>query len=122
MNTVTMLGNYIYSLSSHDKKGKVSVIRPDEQKYLFYINDNVDTLCNQLYRLLKCRSAHQFSTVMTKTNGVFTLAVSGTGTGAGIGTYIVQKLFTLAVSGARTGPLKAIEKSLKHTTQDSFRT
>ena len=47
---------------------------------------------------------------------VFTLAVSGTWTGTGTGTYIMQRPFTLAVSGARTEHLKAIEISLKHTT------
>ena len=53
-----------------------------------------------------------------KHNGVFKLAVSGTGTG----TYIMQKPFTLAVFGARTEQLKAIEIALKHTTWNSFRT
>ena len=51
-----------------------------------------------------------------KSNGVFTLTVSGTGTGTGTGTCIIQKPFTLAVFGARTGHLKAIEISFKHTT------
>ena len=49
-------------------------------------------------------------------DGVFTLAVSGTGTRTGIGTDNMQKPFMLAVSGARTGHLKAIEISIKHTT------
>ena len=49
-------------------------------------------------------------------DGVFTLAVSGTGTRTGTGTDNMQKPFILAVSGARTGHLKAIEKSLKYTT------
>ena len=54
--------------------------------------------------------------LLNKPYNVFTLAVSGTGTGIRTGTDIVQKPFTLAVSGARTGHLKAIEISLKHIT------
>ena len=47
-------------------------------------------------------------------NGVITLAVSGTGTGAK--TDIMQIPFTLAVSGTRIGHLKANEIPLKHST------
>ena len=52
--------------------------------------------------------------------GVITLAASGTGTGTGTRTNIIP--LPLAVSGTRTGRLKAIEISLKHTTWNSFKT
>ena len=57
-------------------------------------------------------------------HGVFTRTGIGNGTGTetGTGTVIMQKPFTLAVSGTRTGHLKVIEISLKHTTWNSFRT
>ena len=54
--------------------------------------------------------------VSNPTYGVFTQAVSWTGTGTGTRADIMQKPFMLAVSRARTGHLKAIEISLKHTT------
>ena len=47
--------------------------------------------------------------------GVFTLTVSGTRTGIGTRTNILQKPFTPVVYGARTGHLKATEIQLKHT-------
>ena len=50
---------------------------------------------------------------MKNFNGVITLAVSKTGTLTGTCTDVMQKPFTLA--GTRTGHLKAIEISLKHT-------
>ena len=52
--------------------------------------------------------------IVTGCNGVFTLAVSRTGTETG--TDIMQKPFILAVSGARVGHLKAIEIPFKHKT------
>ena len=44
MNNVLSVSNFIYSLNSYDKKYEVSVIRPDELKYLFYIMSYVNML------------------------------------------------------------------------------
>ena len=43
MNTISTVGNFIYSLKSNDKKIEVSVIRPGECKHLFYIQYIVET-------------------------------------------------------------------------------
>ena len=59
-----------------------------------------------------CGQCWKGSVILSTSNGVFTLAISGTETR----TDIMLKPFTLAVSGARTGHLKAIEISFKHTT------